>query len=1056
MSLESNSKESNSKIWAVLVGINQWENRNIRNLKGCLNDIEAVEKKLLDLCDQGKRDLDVKKLTEPYDGRNLALIPTFDNVKAAFRDAADKAKKKDVFYFHYCGHGGQQRFAEHQADHPSLVSGSTRKVESLILQGDRKLRDWELGSLLSKLADRDLAVFAALDCCHSGGADRLDENIRGLDIDFQVDDVPIPAEAMTEINASSIGDDRDGTAVATWWSEKSRNYTVFAACQPVEKAKEGKAKGNGKDGLYGETYGGLFTMAFLESLDKLFNLGGELPTCQDLHQYVCANISQLQHPMIYGQADRVFLGYEQRESVCYTTIVDLHGRKAYIGLGKLHGVQKEEKYRVHRLGTAILDENNSNSVIIKIDGVYLTTAFGYIPPNLSGIVQKGCAVTLAESIAPHALRVQVSDDELFERLSEAKGSDIIFKKKGNGCPYKLGLCERENEMPAVLALTKHEQLIYKFPHDRVDIPSILELVRKLPRYNQFNDLQNTSRQLEGCFEFTEISNKTVVDDGEIITLCITNKQKDYPLYYTIFNLRPNLEVILTSPAPNEGTSSLPISHYDREEVMIQMENTIQGAGEVQDTFLAMITDQPIEVGSLRIGRSGADDDSEPTSSSDYISNDLRLLLGSHSFRDGNRILQHVPIKWRTKKINIRTRNPNIAVHYSPLIQDLKDYVVRDPHRKEEFGKAMACAIDPQNGGDVEMAAESISTMESFYRFCNELLHWIPSVDTPGDALLRKVLVFYWVFNQANLATYQTPIGPASVQDDPKWLCYWQVIFAREIGRFLDTRESASGIQSFYDDPIHDQERPFWQDTPTGGWASFNHFLSRRWKDIDLARPIAMDDEPDHVIVSAADSCFNGYWEAKKGYVTIQGFHWPISKLIQDESFDVTAFMHAFSGPADYHRQHAPVSGTVVQAQVIQKQVFLQVSQDPDQVGLDEDLGFLALQNPAQEDTEDRDLAAPDEAAYQWCQTRGLIIIQTEHHGKVAVLPIGMTQASSVVLSVNVGQRVQKGQEISFSQFGGSDLVMVFEKKVVHDAEIGQKCNVRERIGVFEYDATNVP
>jgi phosphatidylserine decarboxylase len=61
----------------------------------------------------------------------------------------------------------------------------------------------------------------------------------------------------------------------------------------------------------------------------------------------------------------------------------------------------------------------------------------------------------------------------------------------------------------------------------------------------------------------------------------------------------------------------------------------------------------------------------------------------------------------------------------------------------------------------------------------------------------------------------------------------------------------------------------------------------------------------------------------------------------------------------------------------------------------------------------------------------LVVIETEDIGWVAVLPIGMAQVSSVVLSDEVknaaatGSKISKGDEISHFEFGGSDIVIVF-------------------------------
>lgn len=392
--------------------------------------------------------------------------------------------------------------------------------------------------------------------------------------------------------------------------------------------------------------------------------------------------------------------------------------------------------------------------------------------------------------------------------------------------------------------------------------------------------------------------------------------------------------------------------------------------------------------------------------------------------------------------------------YTPLVQDFKEFVLRDPKRHEDFDLAIKFAIEPINGGSEEMAAENIATLEDYFRYCNDLLHWVPRVSTTNDELLRKILVFYWVFNQENLAKYQTGINPASIADDPKWLSYWLVIYAREIGRFLDTKKSAEGIETFYKNSKYNEEAAKWQDAPEGGWASFNQFFARHWKNIDDARPLKEEDKPDNVIVSGADSRFGGYWNVENEYVTLKKFRWPVAKLLRDAAGDFKngSFMHAFLSPSDYHRQHAPVSGEVIEARVIQEQVYLQVTKDfeNNMVGLAPDRSLLLSKpvvpiNPRVP----MSLDAPDEPGYQWCQTRGLIVIQTEKYGKVAVLPIGMAQVSSVVLSVQKGQKINKGDEISYFQFGGSDIVLVFEKEVNYAVKSNDKCNIRARIATFK-------
>jgi phosphatidylserine decarboxylase len=59
-----------------------------------------------------------------------------------------------------------------------------------------------------------------------------------------------------------------------------------------------------------------------------------------------------------------------------------------------------------------------------------------------------------------------------------------------------------------------------------------------------------------------------------------------------------------------------------------------------------------------------------------------------------------------------------------------------------------------------------------------------------------------------------------------------------------------------------------------------------------------------------------------------------------------------------------------------------------------------------------------------------VIIETDRHGLVAVLPVAQGQVTSVHFTENVqvGQRIEKGDELGYFLFGGSDCVMLFSSK----------------------------
>ena len=266
--------------------------------------------------------------------------------------------------------------------------------------------------------------------------------------------------------------------------------------------------------------------------------------------------------------------------------------------------------------------------------------------------------------------------------------------------------------------------------------------------------------------------------------------------------------------------------------------------------------------------------------------------------------------------------------------------------------------------------------------------------------------------------YQSAIAP-DTKAPYLFLSQWLVDYANEFGDFMNTPESLTkeSLASFYavkpasvyhlDDYI----------IPAGGWRNFNDFFAREVK--KGARPIASPTDPS-VVVSPADAVWDGSWPVDNAddvttFVTSKGIPWPIQTLLADSEyanhFQGGTFTHSFLNTTDYHRQHAPVAGKVLEAKVIQGLCYLEVVSEPAANG-----PVLSMR---------RKLDAPDDPGYQFIQSRGLVIIESEI-GLVAVLPIGMAQVSSVVLTVAKGATLEKGEEISYFQLGGSDIVMVFQ------------------------------
>ena len=395
------------------------------------------------------------------------------------------------------------------------------------------------------------------------------------------------------------------------------------------------------------------------------------------------------------------------------------------------------------------------------------------------------------------------------------------------------------------------------------------------------------------------------------------------------------------------------------------------------------------------------------------------------------------------------------------IQQLKDHLEKNNDIAYAFSEGLKTARTyniPQ--------LIPIKTVADLIDYYEEFLTWIPSENKAGDKVYNRLCLFYFVLDCAPLSSFQTPILPSS-SAPWTWLSNWIINYALELGSFLNTQESltSASLQTFYDAAEYNPTGyTMTEDYGAIGeqtWLTFNQFFARSLISPDR-RPIdsRLDDT---IIVSPADSTFDGSWDIDnnadvtfEGNIISKGLTWSITELLQDSEYGPQfaggKFAHAFLSPANYHRQHAPVAGEVKEAKMIHGQCYLQVVAQPD----DENEGKSKFgmirkwrndRNQRRVPSERDSLDAPDAPGYQFLQSRAIIIIDNPTLGLVAVLPMGMCQVSSVVLECKAGDTLTKGEEISYFQFGGSDIVLVFQKdaNVTFTAELDTLYRVGKQI-----------
>ncbi len=247
---------------------------------------------------------------------------------------------------------------------------------------------------------------------------------------------------------------------------------------------------------------------------------------------------------------------------------------------------------------------------------------------------------------------------------------------------------------------------------------------------------------------------------------------------------------------------------------------------------------------------------------------------------------------------------------------------------------------------------------------------------------------------------------------------WLSTYSNTWGEFLSTE--ASWNDTYYNIVKDDPEWGLTEGWYGVGnqWKSFNDFFARKLVSPAM-RPIANTE-----VVSPADSWAKQTWKIDDN----NQLQYPqelqikttkisdIGQLIGSDSQYKDAFAggtltHTFLDVNCYHRYHSPVDGVLKELRTVP--------------GVSAGGGYTLWDN------ESKLYYYVNDMGFQMVETRACAIIETEQYGLVAMLPVGMSQICSVnwLPTLRVGQQLKRGDEMGYFQFGGSDIVMIFQKGI---------------------------
>ena len=321
------------------------------------------------------------------------------------------------------------------------------------------------------------------------------------------------------------------------------------------------------------------------------------------------------------------------------------------------------------------------------------------------------------------------------------------------------------------------------------------------------------------------------------------------------------------------------------------------------------------------------------------------------------------------------------------------------------------------------------TLEEFYAFVDRNVRCLPwdvmlnpSPTEYGQSLYGRVdqgIGYFWFVVDQPLDELRNRgfFYPTIEFVEP--FATWLTTYSQTWGDFLDTEDSWNDAyyQMVANDPDWGLSKGWYGEGNL--WRTFNEFFARGLVSPDV-RPIAASS-----VVAPADSWPKGTWQIDANSqllypddVQIKTAKLSdIAQLIGKDSKYCNAFAggtltHTFLDVNCYHHYHSPVDGRLVELRTIP--------------------GVAAGGGYTLWDNEQKLYYYVNDMGFQMVETRACAIIETEQFGLVAMLPVGMSQICSVnwLPTLHVGQQLKRGDDMGYFMFGGSDVIMIFQKGII--------------------------
>jgi phosphatidylserine decarboxylase len=357
-----------------------------------------------------------------------------------------------------------------------------------------------------------------------------------------------------------------------------------------------------------------------------------------------------------------------------------------------------------------------------------------------------------------------------------------------------------------------------------------------------------------------------------------------------------------------------------------------------------------------------------------------------------------------------------SASFHPVVREFQDMIENDPVMNMYFTlmfEQQPRSAPKSGSGDVKL-----ENYEQMLVVMNHVLTTSPTFDTtamvgcPINAILDYPMI--------------TPAGLAAFADLRvneilrKLLSVWAEFLDSKASRYVLNDSPSGWLSVNARESLQLHEFRIDPDAEFCGFKSWNDFFIRRFT--PGRRPVARPDD-QKAIVSACEAQpyriqtqvneHDTFWMKSQPYSVR---HMLNGNFV--EQFVGGTVYQAFLSADNYHRWHSPVTGTIRRLQKVPGTYYAEAASERfDPAGPNNSQGYIAH-----------------------VATRALIFIDAEYSGigLMCFVAVGMAEVSSCVLvdqegrPLKEGQKVEKGDQLGYFQFGGSTHCLVFRPGVISE------------------------